>query len=758
LISICNHMKNKKLSFILGFTSIIGQVLLLRELIAVFYGNETAYAVILASWLFWVSVGSYAASRILKKIKHPQIILSTSFWLISFILPITIFASRCIKQMMQIPIGEIIGILPMCLSSILLLAPLTLLLGAIFTLICQLAENKKEEGHESAEEISSIYLWESVGAIFGGLLFSFILIHFLPAMHTAFVIAGVNIFAVILIYGRNNIIFEPACALIFVIIVALFSGLVSRYDDYSRRLQWKGVDIVAIEDSIYGNIALIKREGQYSLFENGLHSFTTQDDLTSEESVHYALLSHPRPKDILLIGGGVAGGVAEILKYKETKVDYIELDPKVINLSRKYLPKKMTVSLDDKRVNVILGDARHLVKKTRKRYDAIIVALSDPYTALINRYYSWEFFKEAAGTLKPDGVLSLSVSSSENYLNDENRDFLRSINTTLKKHFKEVKSIPGDTNFFIACKKKNVISIDPDVLSARLKKRGIKTKYVREYYLPFKLSEGRMQYINEILQKEGQINTDTHPVGYLFDIVLWSTHFNAGFSHIVKMLRGITFTHLLFVPLVVLIVGWLLKRKSPSLPITLSIITTGFSEIIFQLIVIIAFQTLYGYAYYKIGFIMSSFMIGLAWGSYLAQKIILYQKDRIFLIYKRAQFGIVCYPCLLPVLFIVFRDIFSFAYLTWFFASAFALLPIIAGFLGGLQYPLATYLVSQRQENQKETTARTAGFLYAMDVLGASVGALVTGILLIPLLGINAVSYFCAILNLVVLLLLLNEK
>jgi len=276
------------------------------------------------------------------------------------------------------------------------------------------------------------------------LAFSFVLVHLLPAIHIAFVIGAVNILAVMLIYGRKSSLFESGKALIFVIVVCLLSGLVSQYDDYSRKLQWRGTEIVKIADSKYGNIALVKKDNQYSLYENGLHSFTAGDELTSEESIHYALLAHPNPKDILLIGGGIAGASKEILKHPGTLVDYIELDPKVIELSKEYLPKNIIYSLNDKRMKVIFADARLRIKQTAKKYDAIIVSLSDPYTALINRYYSLEFFKEASRILNPGGILSLSVSSSENYLNDENREFLRSMNSTLKEVFEEVKSVPGD--------------------------------------------------------------------------------------------------------------------------------------------------------------------------------------------------------------------------------------------------------------------------------------------------------------------------
>ena len=746
-------MKNKILPFILGFTSIIAQILLLRELIIIFYGNETAYAVILSSWLFWVAMGGFFLSRLVPKIKNINGLLSAYFFSAAIILPVVIFLSRCVKYFMNVGTGEIIGIIPMCVASFLLLGPLTFMLGAIFTLLCYYYSQLS--GQDDPELISNVYLWEANGAIAGGLLFSFILVHVFSAMHIAIILTIVNIAAAVSFYKKERLTFRIGLFLLCFILFFLAVGGASKLSEYSREIQWSGAQIVVDEDSIYGNIIVTRNEDQYSLFENGLHSFTTNDDLSAEESVHYALLAHPDPKSILLVGGGVGGGVDEILKYRDAEVDYIELDPKIIEISKKHLPKNAWKSLEDSRVKTFFADARFEINKSVYKYDVVIISLSDPHTALINRYYSQDFFREVYRILKDNGILSLSVSSSENYLSEENRDFLRSINSTLGSIFADVKSIPGDINTFIACKNEEVLSVSSDVFVDRLKARNIKTKFVSENYLPFKLSDDRLDYINNILKEEGRINTDTYPIAYLYDIVLWSTHFNLTFKNVFQKFQQLSFTHYLLIPLFVFFLGLFVKRFKPGFALTLSIITTGFSEIIFQIIVIIAFQVLYGYAYYKIGLILSSFMAGLSFGSIYARRLIMNSPEKIKGFYRCAQCGISVYPLVLPIVFIAFRDVLIMPNLIGIFATVFALLPIISGFLGGMQYPLAVYLLNQKKSKSKNINiASSAGFLYAMDVWGACIGSLVVGLFLIPLLGINNVAYLCALLNFVVLLLL----
>lgn len=743
------------LAFILGLTSVGGQILLIRELITVFYGNETAYAVILASWLFGISAGSFSASRWAPRLKDPRHLIALLEAVTAFLLPASLLAARSLKFLLGIGTGEIVGILPMCRASFVLLLPLTFVLGCLFTFLCRWADKPGAEAVK-AQSAGRVYLWESVGAAAGGLILSCVLIPFLPAFLLAVLWGAVNLVAALFLTFKKDVFHRSVCVLGVVMIILVAAGVLERLDGFFRDVQWKGQDVVVTTDSIYGNITLIQQEEGYSLYESGLLSFTTRDDLSSEESVHYALLEHPQPQRVLLIGNGVAGSLREILKYEQVSVDYVELDPKIIRVSQTFLPHKAIASLEDPRVRILYADARLCVKSSKERYDVIIVNLPDPYTALLNRYYSQEFFREAQEILEPDGVISFSVVSSENYLNEETRAFLRSLNTTLKSVFPETVSIPGDTHIFLACNRKGVLTRDADKLIDRLRQRGIPTDYVSDSYLPFRLSEDRIAYIEDVLKQEGRLNTDMRPIAYLFDIVLWSTHFHTGFKNFIERIEGLRLWHLMLIPFMVLLLGAGLKRRRPAFPVTLSIMTTGFSEIIFQIIVVLAFQTLYGYAYYKVGFIIASFMAGLVGGTVMAQRLLRRTPEEILKIYKIVQAGITVYPLLLPLVFVIFRDTVTRGAYAGFFAGTFAVLPVVAGFMGGVQYPCATYLLTVFSKRKEEDISGPAGFLYAADVMGATLGALLTGTILIPLLGISAVAFFCAALNAVVWLLLLG--
>ena len=743
------------LPFILGVTSIISQTLLLREFVTVFYGNETTYAFVLGAWLFWIALGSFIASFLASPVRAIRRHISLSFFLILIILPLSVIAVRVMKNFAGLKIGEMAGIIHIFGGSFILVMPLAVILGMLFTFLCRLPDEDKTS---SWEGIGNIYLWESGGAAFGGIVFGSLLLHVFTALQISWLVGLMNGATAVLVLKKRPAISGKGMAIITLILFLLAFGIINSLDQLSRRQQWQGLRVIASLDSMYGNLTLTQTENEYSLFENGLLSYSTKDELTSEENVHYALLEHPHPQHALLIGNALGGSLREILKHPDNSVDYVELDPMVIELSQRFLPQEYLSVLRDKRVNITYIDGRLFVKTTPKRFDIIMINLPEPHSALLNRYYSLEFFKEASRILNPDGVLSLTVSSSENYLSPEAAEFLRSINTTLKSVFPDVKSIPGDTNIFLACKKSGILTYESQKLTERLRERKIDVKFVREYYLPYKLSADRVDYIEKSLKERGQLNTDLKPVGYYYNLVLWATHFTEISREILKKTQWVRLKYLLWIPVLLFIISIPFCRRNLSYAVTTSIIATGFSEIVFQLIIILSFQVLYGYVYYKLSFIMASFMIGLALGSLWAGGLLRKYKsrvDKILTIYRFTQAGICLYPFLLPAVFLFFQSNLAAQKQSALMAAVYSALPVVAGLIGGLQYPLANFLLSSGRSSQNRQFFKTAGRLYAADTWGATLGAILTGVIFIPILGILGVVVLCGVMNSAVLLMLM---
>ena len=175
------------------------------------------------------------------------------------------------------------------------------------------------------------------------------------------------------------------------------------------------------------------------------------------------------------------------------RVDYVELDPMIFDYRGADIsPRRGRTIRRDPRVRIHAMDGRRFLKTTSDSFDVIIVNLPDPHTAQLNRFYTEEFYREAAAKLRPGGIVSFQVTSSENYINQELADFLRCLERTLRQVFPEVLAIPGETVHFFAAAKPGTLTADPRELVRRLRARRLQIQYVREYFLPFRMSPDRM--------------------------------------------------------------------------------------------------------------------------------------------------------------------------------------------------------------------------------------------------------------------------
>ncbi|MDP2768009.1 MAG: hypothetical protein Q8O41_11295, partial [Candidatus Methanoperedens sp.] len=515
--------------------------------------------------------------------------------------------------------------------------------------------------------------------------------------------------------------------------------------------------LLASENSIYGNIAVTKSQSQHSFFYNGTHLYTVPDQLAAEEAVHFALLEQPKPEGVLLVGGGVGGLLEEVLKHPVKKVDYVELDPMIIRMAQSYLSKKEYSFLRDRRVKVENLDGRLFIKSTNNKYDCVIVHLGDPHTVQMNRYYTVEFFREVKRALNEGGILSFALTASESYISRPLKDFLNSIYSSLKEVFLDVKVIPGDTAYFLACDKPGVLTYDYKTLEERAKARSLDIKYVREYYLFSKLSPQKINSIESALQAEKgvKLNYDFRPVSIHYNMVFWTTHFKDSFLR--KILQAATETKIWIIVFslcsFILLLGLIKASKKMQWrrqTILLSIMTTGFTQMVMQIVILLTFQSIYGYVYYKLGLIITAFMVGLGLGSLWIIRIMpKLKKDLNLLIW--VQLVICIYLLTLPII-LRWLSNSSGGVVFWLGANVlFLFLPIIAGFIGGFQFPLANKIYPL---NEKKGIGRVAGLSYGLDLLGACLGAFLTAIFLIPILGIPNTCRVTAIINFTILILL----
>ncbi len=757
------EMKKRLLSALIvaGITAVAAQIILIREFFTSFYGNELSVGFILGTWLLGGALGSGIFGRFFAdKIREKTALFASIQLLLGALLPAGIIFARTSKLIFGFGAGEIAGLPVFIISSAAALLPITASLGLLFVLGCKIFPVK-----DAPEGIGKVYTIEAFGAMLGGAVTSLLLIRYFGGLQIAFALSGINLLSAYFLTGTvkspaenragaNRATHRISAILICLFLIFAVFGGVKFLNKKSLADKWKGFNVLASGDSAYGRVTVTKKNEQVNFFDNGLFLFSTHDPLTAEEAVHFLLASVPDAKKILLIGGGASEITAEILKYPVETVDYVELNPLIIAFSEKFLRKQSIYQLNNPRVNVINEDGRYFIKNTKDKYDAIIVSLPNPYTAQINRFYTKQFFEEVKLALNEKGAFGFSVTSSENYLSRAQALFLKTLYETAKAEFAEVRIVPGDTAHFLLSKNPGTVTLEPSVIGKRLETAGVDTLYVKDYYLFSKLSEERAQFLNSAIREAGKVrkNTDFNPASYFYDMVLWSTYFSFKISGFFMFLNGGRLLALTALFMAMLYAVFFMRRRGKNFKkdvTLLALFTTGISEISFEILIVLAFQIIYGYLYYKIGIIITSFMLGLALGSlYMTRKLA--GIERPFKTYINVQVFVFAYPLLLLVCFKAFSALAAHPGLSRVSSDLFGILPFVAGFAGGLQYPLANRICFEKTG----LTGKIAGATYAIDLAGSFIGAFFLSAFFIPLVGIPITCVLVAALNAISLKLL----
>ena len=734
---------------LIGFSAVVGQIVILRELLVVFNGNEISLGIMLATWLFWTATGSFLSSRFGLGRNHARRVVALLECLLALSLPPTIWVLRASKTLFQAVPGELVGPVPMLLTSLVCLSLFCAFSGGLFVVASRMYQQECRVSARVAT--SSAYLLEAVGSALGGIAASLVFVRFLESFQTAMIVAGVNLCLAALLFFGTGLKRISAIALAGILTVTgLCLFVAPPLGRTSQARLWRGFRVLGSRDSIYGNLVVTETGSIRSLYDNGVILANAPDESAAEEAIHYALLEHPAPRQVLLIGGGANGSIAQALKHPTLEqLDYLELDPALIDLSRQFFAAQSAAFLDP-RVHIHYADGRYYLKTVSHRFDEIVLNLPDPQTAQLNRFYTAQFFLLARDHLAPGGVLALELRSSEDYISPDLAEFLRCIHHTLQQVFPYVVAIPGETIHFFAAMQPDVLTDDPQVLIRRLESRHLQTQYVREYFIPYRMMPDRVAQIREMLQPSAAtpVNRDFEPIAYYFNVVLWSAQFRFGYSGWFRAAADFRFAQVidgvLAVGLILAIAVAYWPRRDTRVRVSAvgCVAATGFTLIALQVLVLLAFQAVYGYVYHQLAILIGTFMAGIACGNWLGIRGIR-SGSRPLRTMAAIQFLLALSGPTLMFLIGFLSRLSGAGAALWTTQVVFPALAALSGLLGGYQFPVATEIYLS------DSSARTnLGALYATDLLGGCIGALLVSGYLIPVFGFWKTAWLTAASNL----------
>jgi spermidine synthase len=710
-----NHRQRRVLGFAvssLGASAVVTQLTLMRELLGAFSGNELILGIVLGNWMLLTGLGSYLG-KTASRLSAPVAVLAAA-QVAAALLPVAdVLLLRTVRNVVFVR-GAEVGVGETVVSCAVLLAPYCLLIGYLLTLATRvLSWAEKPDG------IGRVYFLDNLGGIAGGLAFGFVLVPRLNHVEVLCLVGLLNLLAA----GLTAWTFRRrALAGWTALLAAGLAGAMLAWDldRVSAEIQFPGQKIVFRGNSPYGGLMVTESSGQYNFIENGVMLFATHNIEEVEQTIHFAMAQRPDARRVLLIGGGVAGTAREILKYPNANVDYVEIDPLVLEVGRKYLPE----SLADRRIRVINADGRLFMRRKQTRpgqpgptssdqsaYDVAIIDMPGPSTSQINRFYTQEFLHELRGRMGSQGVVSLALGSYEDHVSEELARLIAVAHKTLRQEFRNVLMIPAGRIVLLASDG----PLSPRIAD-RLEAHGIRTRLLHRKFLDDLLSPLRMADLRRAVAESAPTNRDFSPILYYYHLRYWMSQFRVGFG-------------LLEAALAVLVLVCLFRAR----PVALAVFATGFAASALEVVLLVGFQILYGFVYQQMSLIVTMFMAGLGIGSLLMTRQLARRsrKDLVWL-----GLGVAGFAAGLPAVLVGLSRLQPGAAV----AATPIVIPLLALLLAvlvGLTFPLAG-------KADFRTVTSTTARLYTADYLGAALGALLVSTLLIPVLGVATVCYLTA--------------
>jgi spermidine synthase len=412
-----------------GLVALVYEVAWTRLLVLVVGPTTYAFAIVVASFIIGIAVGSAAAARLVRRSPNPAMWLggmlactalagSAAGWFAATQLPVIIAnaVANPGASFGAIFAGQAFGIVT-------LLLPTGCALGAAFPLALATAAAAPIN---LGPDVARVYVANTVGAIAGALLGGFVLLPMAGLQGTFRTAAWIGIAAAVGVWLSAATFKSPAwrgytataaVALGGVLIVQLpswdltllasgtykYAPYFSPADLDAERRAWS---LLFYKDGASSTVAVREVAGMRSLVIDGKVDASNMGDMLTQRLLGLLpVLLHPNPQDICIIGLG-SGVTADAALATGTarRVDVVEVSPEVVKASAFFDAENGGV-LHKSGVHLIVGDGRSHLRLTDRRYDVIVSEPSNPWMAGIAALFTREFFDEARARLKPDGLI-----------------------------------------------------------------------------------------------------------------------------------------------------------------------------------------------------------------------------------------------------------------------------------------------------------------------------------------------------------------
>ncbi|CAN5495051.1 fused MFS/spermidine synthase [soil metagenome] len=431
------------LVFVVGIST-LGAEIAAARLLAPFFGASTmVWANTIGVVLVALSAGYWFGGRFSDR--HPEIrYLCLVVLVAAVLLAVVPFVSQPFFRISadaldSISAGGFIGSL---VAVLFLIAIPVFLLGTVSPWALRLAITDVEGAGQVA---GRLYAISTAGSLLGTMLSALVLIPFAGTQRTFLAFSLVLTVVAVIGLSRRYVLVPLALAGVFLIPV----GTVKATDEgkilYEGETEQQYVQVIERPD---GERILELNEGQavHSLYRPG--TYLTHDYWDGFLTLPFASLERP-PRNIAILGNA-AGTIARAYGhfYPQTKVDGVELDPKLSELGREYFDmRNPNLTIHD-------ADARPWLRQSDERYDAIFVdAYRQPYIPFY--LATKEFFEEVRDHLRPGGIVIVNIGHPEG-----NDDLEKAVSATVASVFPNVRRDPAESTNVLLSASESPLSND----------------------------------------------------------------------------------------------------------------------------------------------------------------------------------------------------------------------------------------------------------------------------------------------------------
>lgn len=739
----------------LGACGVIGQVLLWRELLALYQGNELTTGIILANWLLAEAAGAAIFGR--RANRHADIVrlfAGISLAYASAVLCCWI-ATRLLRPALGIAIGQPVGTTFVLVTSLGLLAPASFLHGALFPIAGRLCAMSRR-GSET-ESVAALYVWESFGTLLGALSTKLALAAGSPPV--AFVAAIWGLTGGVLITGpstspqvrRSTLLPQGLVALGLGLLLAATAKPLHRW-----LLHGQFHPYPVLDDAIspLANWAVLSSGGQYVLAADGQPVLLCPepDRLGVQTLAHLPMLAHPAPRRLAVLSGGLGGLLEEILKHPcIERLDYVESDPAFLRLYRKFSPEIARRELDDPRVRLLIGDGRRRLRQLEDGVDILWIGVDEPTTLQRNRYFTVEFFHDVRRRLAPGGLLVLALPAHPALATPEQRRLHACVADSLRRVLTHVRVLPGDDRIlYLASADRDLSGWTAEEAQQRLHERGLQAEVPLIWPLVQRLHPGWTEWFQREYQVESVApNHDLHPRATFHALADRQAVHEPRLAAALDAFRqhprwtGVVAG----VVLVSAVVAATLRarRRRRRAPLLIQVATTGMAGMMWDLLVIVTFQSSVGHVQTWIGLLMATYMLGAAiaaayMGAWSARtrslRLTLWLCEALLIV------AVVALPAGLSAAAQLASSVPAGA------IALFLVLNFLGGVFTGALFPCA----GAWRVVHGEQLERAAGVLQAADLAGGWTAGLLGPVLVLPLAGVAGTCSLVAVVKFLSLL------